>query len=408
MWGLGAAFFFVEYFARVSPSVMIPELMAQYQVTAMGVGSLSAFFYYAYVGMQLPVGLMVDRYGPHRLLAVMAASCALGCWLFAMAGDFYAGQVARFIMGFGAAFAFVGTLKIAMMWLPRKRFGFIAGLTQAIGMLGAAAGEGPLKQSVSHFGWQPTMVNIAIALGVLSVLIALLVRDRKDDLVKSSLQDALASLLSALKVVMRNKTCWRNAFFIGLLYAPTGTFGELWGVSYLHRTHQISEQYAAFSISMLFVGIGLVGPITGWLSDYLGARVLVMRVSALMSLFSLLVLLYLPLQSGLIPVMCFLFGACNTGLAVSYAYASEITPHHVGGTSLAFANMASVIIAGFLQPLLGGLLDLFWSGQSYLGARVYGVQSYHQAVIVLPVCLLLAFIMTFSLKELSSKNNSSN
>ena len=101
MWALGAAFFFVEYFARVSPSVMIDQLMQHYAVTAVGVGSISAFFYYAYVGMQLPVGLMVDRYGPHRLLSLMAASCAGGCVLFALANDFHAGQVARFKKKFG-------------------------------------------------------------------------------------------------------------------------------------------------------------------------------------------------------------------------------------------------------------------------------------------------------------------
>ena len=78
IWGLGAAFFFAEYYARVAPSVMATDLMQAFQVNAFALGSLSAFFYYAYVAMQLPVGMMMDRFGPHRLLTYTALICGIG------------------------------------------------------------------------------------------------------------------------------------------------------------------------------------------------------------------------------------------------------------------------------------------------------------------------------------------
>src|ERR1700722_11221771 len=101
IWGLGAAFFFAEYFARVAPSVMVPDLMRDFGVNAQALGTLSAFFYYAYVSMQIPVGILVDRYGPHRLLTVMCILCGLGCLLFASAKDVMAADIGRFLMGFG-------------------------------------------------------------------------------------------------------------------------------------------------------------------------------------------------------------------------------------------------------------------------------------------------------------------
>lgn len=399
MWALCAGFFFVEYFARVSPSVMVHELMSQYQITAVGVGSLSAFFYYAYVGMQLPVGLLVDQYGPQRLLSIMAASCALGCVIFAYANHYMLGQLARFMMGFGAAFAFVGTLKIAMMWLPRRNFGLIAALTQAIGMFGAAAGEGPLRGVVQNIGWNQTMLAIAAVLAVLSIAIAIFVKDRKADLHQTDLNNAFHQLFSSLKTVLSCRATWTNALYVGLLYAPTGAFGELWGVSYLHQSNHISQQHAAAAISMLFVGIGVCGPFVGWLSDHLNRRVIIMRASAIISLLVMLILLYVPMHGAWLLLLAFCYGAANTGLSVSYAFASELKPAKFGGTAVAFANMASVIIAGFLQPVLGLMLDLFWRGQMLGAARVYDTYDYHRAMVILPCCLLAAFFISFLLHD---------
>src|SRR5579862_2579784 len=80
IWALGAAFFFSEYITRVSLGVMAPQLMQFFHMTALSFGSLSACFTFAYVGMQMPVGGLVDRFGPHRLLMLMTTACALGCF----------------------------------------------------------------------------------------------------------------------------------------------------------------------------------------------------------------------------------------------------------------------------------------------------------------------------------------
>lgn len=162
IWALGAAFFFSEYFARVAPSVMVPELMQSFHVKALSLGALSAFFYYAYVAMQIPVGALVDRYGSHRLLTVAAALCGISCLLFSMAQTLLIAELGRLLMGFSAAFAFVGALKLATVWFPASRFGLLSGLTQALGMAGAAVGEGPISVSVAAIGWRPTMLSMGI------------------------------------------------------------------------------------------------------------------------------------------------------------------------------------------------------------------------------------------------------
>ena len=119
--GLGALYYCYEYFLRISPSVMIPELMKAYDLTGAEVGSLSAFYYHAYVPMQIVVGLLMDRFGPRRLLALACLCSVLGTYMFAGSHSIIIAQIGRFLIGFGAAFAFVGALKLATIWLPIYR-----------------------------------------------------------------------------------------------------------------------------------------------------------------------------------------------------------------------------------------------------------------------------------------------
>lgn len=402
IWILGAGFFFAEYFARVSPSVMVPDLMRSFHTNALGIGSLSAFFYYAYITMQVPVGALVDRFGPHRLLTVTAVLCAVGCFLFASAHHLVVAELARFIMGFGAAFAFVGTLKLATIWFPPKRFGLLAGLTQALGMLGVAVALSTLSITVAAIGWRLTLWLIGAALLLLAILIGIFVRDRPVSGSTAALQSHVEpiNLWQGFMTVLRNPQSWLNAAYAGLLYAPTAAFAELWGVSFLERTYNFSAEVAATAVGFIFIGWAIGGPITGWISDRIGRRRPVMILSVITSFVFIATVLYLPhLNTALLFLLLFLYGVANTGVATAYAVASEINPHRVAGMSMAFANMASVIVGAAFQPVIGWFLDLQWDGQMVNGAPFYSEHAYRVAMMALPLCLLAGLFVVLWVQE---------
>ncbi len=397
MWGLAATFFFAEYFARVSPSVMVPELMKSFQVTALSLGALSAYFYYAYVGMQIPVGALVDRFGAHKLLTFTAILCALGCLIFASAQNLASAELGRFLTGLGAAFAFVGTLKLASMWFPAQRFGFLAGSTQALGMLGAAIGEGPVSMAVAQVGWRSTLLLIAGFLLVLAILIALLVRDKPQ--IKTT-QPAFNTIFQGLGVVLKNPLTWINGIFVGFLYAPTAAFAELWGASYMSEVSHVSRITAASAISMIFIGWAIGSPLAGFISDRIRRRKPILLFSALGSLITMSCVLYAPhLHPAFLFVLLFLYGVCNVGVATAYAVACEIVPKAVTGTSMSFANMASVLVGAIFQPILGGLLDLHWDHQYVKGIPFYNAHDYQLAMLALPLCFLISLLALFFLPE---------
>ncbi len=137
---LGATFYCYEYLLRVSPGVMTSHLMSAYNLDAKSYGNLSACYYYIYSPMQLFVGLLMDRFGPRKLLTFACVCCAAGIYLFAATPFLHVAQAGRVLIGLGSAFAFVGVLKLASIWLPANRFALISGIASVLGVVGGIMG----------------------------------------------------------------------------------------------------------------------------------------------------------------------------------------------------------------------------------------------------------------------------
>lgn len=402
VWGLAAAAFFIEYFARVAPGVMVDSLMRDFKVQAFALGSLSAFFYYTYVGMQIPVGMLVDRFSLRWLLTSMVLLCGLSCLLFALTTQLNMAAFARLSMGFGAAFAFVTALKVASLWFPGEKFGLLAGLTQALGMLGAAVGQMPMAYLVVHFGWRETLILIAGLMILLAALMAILVRDPQKIAGKSTLSTTKKSrcVWLGLWQVVKNPQSWWNALFAGLLFAPTAALAELWGVKFFRQSYHLSNEVAALAIGLIFIGWTIGGPLMGFISDRIKRRKIMLILSAIFSLVFASAALMLPhLPLTLLFSLLFLYGVANTGVAIAYAVASEINPLANAGTSVAFANMASVIIGAGFQPLIGWLLQKNWDGVMENGLPVYSTADFRSAILVLLVSLAIAIGVACAIKE---------
>lgn len=401
-WFLGASFFFSEYFARVDPSAMVTQLMAAFSIGGEALGNLSGFFYYPYLIMQIPVGALVDRYGPRRLLMAAALLCALACYFFANAQHLWMAQVARVCIGFTAAFAFVGTLKLATIWFDSRHLGLLAGLTQGMGMFGAAVGVGVFPAVVDHLGWRFSMSFIGSILLVIFILIAIFVRDRRPGLMGVNVRQRnvdVVGIFDGLVIVLRNMDSWINAIYASMLYAATGTFAELWGRQYFVRVYHMSPVQGGLAISAIFIGAGIGGPLLGWISDFIGKRKPVLFCSALFSLILMTVIFYVPLSVPLLFALLLLYGVCNMGVALAYAVAGELNPRPVAGVSIAFTNMWSVLLVPALQPLVGWFLQRDWSHRMVDGAPFYSAQNYHHAVPLLLIGLLAATLISLLVKE---------
>ena len=402
LFGLGALFFATEYFARVAPAVMVPELMQSFHVDALAIGTLSAFFYYPYIIMQVPAGLIYDTLGIQKVLGGMILLCTLGAGLFVVAHTFWLLIIARILIGFSSAFAFTGALKIAAVRFPPHKLGLLAGITQGMGMFGAALSEEIFGFAMHAVGWRSVMLIITLVLFINAVLIFIFLHDKQLCYTKTSSSPVIHKGKRALITVLSNKDGWINAVYAALGFAPTGAFAALWGIPYLQKNYQLPLHQAAAIISMIFLAWGITGPVVGHLSDKMKKRkplMLAASASGVISLSSLIYLSNVPLFG--LYVLAFIYGASNCGVSLAYAIATEINPLEASGVSIAFTNMLSIITTPFLQLIIGALLvfDYHHTQHSIHAPMTYSMHNYHYALFALPLITLLSFFLVFFIKE---------
>lgn len=399
VWGLAAAFYFSDYLARVAPGVMHRSLQMDFGINEAGFGILTASFYFPYILMQIPVGLTVDRLSIRSILTVMSLITALGCCVFGLADGLMMASVGRMLIGFSAAFAFVSSLRLATSWFPPAMLGLLSGLTQALGMLGAAAGEAPVSFLVANVGWRHSMLIIAFLFIALAGLLYQFVQDAPGTKRREIHFEKSLSILTSLKIILSHRQTWLNALYAGFLFGPTAVIGEAIGPAYLQYGRGLSAHAAAFATGLIFIGWGISGPLTGWVSDKIGRRKPLMIFSALCGIILTSVYVFYPgIDKTTVYILFFLFGLTNTGVAISYAVSTEIHESNVIGTSIAFTNMISIFVGALMQPLVGHLVD------SVSGARAYNVETlllsdFQAGLKILPLCSLVALILAFTVKE---------
>ena len=299
---LASLFFAYAFALRVSPSVMVSELMRDYAVGAAILGNLSAFYFYAYAGLQIPVGLLLDHLGPRRLLSGACAAVGVGCLLFATSEALASGYMGRLIIGAGCAFSWAGTLAIVNQWFP-TRFALLAGVSQMIAMGGAVLGQAPLALAVESVGWRFSVTGLAVVGAVLAVLLFLVVRDRVIPKEKNT------GDREGRRSVLRNPQTWFAAGFSLSMTGPLLAFGGLWGVPFLSAAYGLERTEAAGIASLVFVGNGLGAVLLGWWSDRIRRRRLPMACGALLTIGAQCVLIYVPgLSPGLLAVLAIFIG----------------------------------------------------------------------------------------------------
>lgn len=401
----GMMFYCFNYFLRVSPSVMQSELSQAFHITATQFGALTAFYYWAYTPMQIPAGMIYDKFGVRFVLCAACLMAVIGLSVFISADSYLTAGLGRFMIGLGTAFAYIGTLKLASIWLPTNRFATVAGLTTAIGMTSGALSQRYLTKVIESIGYQEALRSALIAGAILSIIIVMLVRNRPkaQNTFANEMQTPmnLKQLLGALRLIFANPQMWLIGIIGCLLYLPSSVFLDVWGVPYLEGVYHLTAQQAVAITGSTFYGWIISGPVIGAISDKIKRRRMPLVTTGFFAALLLCIVFYVPgIDPSKLSLLFFAIGFCCGAHSLCFALGKESNPIAISGTSVAVTNMLIMAGGAIFQPVVGKLLDLHTTSPlDANGLPTYSSGDYTFALSVIPLGVALGIFLSLFLKE---------
>ncbi len=396
---------FYKYAIEVSPSVMTTELMKSFKIGGVQLGNLAACYFYAYLLLQIPAGLLLDKFGPRKTTTLAILLCSIGSLVFAWSDSLLTAGIGRFLTGVGAAFAAVNCLKLIANWFPYKQFAFMAGLMMTMAMLGAVGGQAPLAAFMQKMQWRHAIEWIGVAGLILAIIFWVTVRDKAPDHKRERhIVPTKLSLQESLKQVLKNPQSWWLSLYSGFAFAPVMIFGGLWGVPFISEAFQLKQNLSAQMVSLIFIGFAVGAPILGWLSDRIGHRRIVMLYGTTAALIALSTVIYAPnLSCYLLAPLLFIFGFSISSFLLCFTMVREIHLPLLAATAIGFMNAFDALFGAFSDPMTGKFLDLLWDGKLIDGARVFSVHSYQVTFVTLPIYLIISLLTLAKIKETHCK-----
>lgn len=406
----GILYYCFAYLLRVYPNIMESNLLAHFHITANGFGMITGFYYFAYAPMQIPVGVSVDKIGPRRSLIFACLISTLGAFIFSSTSHLGIALLGRFLIGFGAAFGYVTALKLATVWLPKEYFATATGAVTGLGMIAAIFTEIGFTHILENVGYTAALrTPLYIGLALLAIIL-LAIKDKPKKAINHDFAETAAvsfkQLGTFLKEIIKHPQMWLIGIVGCLLYLPSSVFLDAWAIPYLRAVDHFSATAAADGAAVMLAGWIVSSFIVGFLSDLLGTRKVPLILATGSAAIIAAVLLYSHhLAPMMIYLLLFIFGLCCGPHPLCFALSKEHCDKKISGTAVSFTNFV-IMMGGFLlQPLVGKLLDLNWSGAMYHGIRQYSAHNYTVSLSIIPIALLLAFMLTLFLKETHQGKN---
>ncbi len=361
MWGVGVLGYATAIFHRTSLAVAASAATERFGIGASVLSTFAVMQLVVYAAMQIPVGLLVDRFGPRLVIVVGGLVMAGGQALLAVATDPGGAVLARILIGAGDATTFISVLRLIPAWFPARRIPLVTQLTGQVGQLGQVASTIPLVAALSVFGWTPTYLGAAGVGVVVALAVLLAVRDRPATAVSPpppvGWRQAGADLRASFGHPGTRLGLWSHfsAQFSGLVFAL------LWGFPFLTIGMGYSPTLAGGLLTLMVLAAMVIGPALGQLT----ARYPLRRSNLIFGILIVTITVWTvvlvwpgrpPLP--LIVVLVVILSAYGPGSAVGFDYARSFNPSTRLGAASGIVNMGGFVASLVTIFAIGLILDL--------------------------------------------------
>jgi len=375
MWALASFFYAYQYILRVLPNIMMSDILERFHIHASTFGQFSGLYYIGYAAMHIPIGILLDKYGPKRVLPLCILLTVVGLLPLLYAENWIYPGIGRLLIGMGSSAAILGVFKIIRISFPEDKFTVILGFSVTIGLIGAIYGGAPVNYVINTSGVQPVL-KIIILIGVLLAFAMFII------LPKQTKEVSEQGWMKSVKEVFSNSKLMMICILAGFMVGPLEGFADVWGKEYLKTAYNLSDPLSASLPSLIFFGMCFGAPVLSWLAAKTKSYFGILILSAIVMGGSFVLLLTGKLPVNILATMFVVIG-------VFYKASTYVSEHLVSLTT-ASANMIIMIFGYFFHSLIGKVISLTWDGQMTNGIPFYDVTAYTQGLTVIPAGLFLA------------------
>lgn len=373
VWIIASVFYAYQYLLRVMPNIMLEDIMRQFNIGAATFGQFSGIYYIGYSLMHMPIGIMLDRFGPRKVMTACILLTVIGMlplvfadhWIYPIAG--------RLLIGMGSSAAILGVFKIVRITFSEQRFARMLSLSVTIGLMGAIYGGAPVSYMRQAFGYQSLILLFAAAGVALAVITYLIVPDEKSE--------PQGTVFSDIKEVLSNSRVVLSCVFAGLMVGPLEGFADVWGTAFLKQVYGLDNTMSASLPSMIFIGMCFGAPVLSLIAEKVGSYIATIIGAGIAMAVSFSLLLAWHLTSSMVSVSFVIVGVCCAYQILAIYKASTYVREQVAGLTTAVANMIIMIFGYAFHTVIGTVVNAM-GGPNVTEALLYGV-----AVIPIALCI---------------------
>jgi predicted MFS family arabinose efflux permease len=380
--------YFLSYLFRVVNAVAGPALAAEIGLDAGSLGLLTSIYFLTFAAFQLPLGVLLDRYGPRRVESILLVFAAAGAGLFAVAGDLTSLMIARGLIGLGVSACLMAAFKAYSLAVPADRLPLVNGIHLAAGGLGALAGGAPSEFVLQAAGWRGLFVGLCGLSLIAALALAVFGPRQKSD----GAGEPLGEQLRGIIVVFTNPVFARIA---PLCVAVTGTalaVQGLWAGPWLRDVAGLSPAAAASSLSLMAVamlaGFLAFGAIAARLQNY-GISTLQVAVAGMVLSAGTQVLI-ITLQAGFAAHAWYAYAFFGTAGILVYPVLTSAFASQMSGRVITAINFLVFVFSFAVQWAVGEAIDALSPASGVAGAY----DTTFTTLIALQVAALVWFILT--------------
>lgn len=411
-WLLGAASYFYQFVFRTIFSTLGDEITDSFKLDASELSTFFASGMLAYSLMQIPGGLLLDRFGPRKMLSLAMGLLSSGILLVSSTTHFELAILGRIFMGVGSAFAFVSTSKIVVNWFPMSKMGLLLGITVFLGGMGGA-----FSNSIySHLGpadwdWRHSIFSMGTIGILLSVTMAIFLRERESvgepslDLPTEPLSH---NIIQNILSIFCNKQILLVGMFAFFGYLPISIIADSWGPLAFEAIFKAPKELANHTVTYFYIPFACGALFYSSLASWLRNHKLVLTIEFIFVTLLLCCLLLFSehiqaitiFHTPLFLIIVSLLGLNLGGISLCFPLGCLNAPPKYAGTVVGLINMLCMISGAIFSKLVGAILLLHWDGGIALdGSKIYSAYAYKFALLPLIISGPIALILLYFIQE---------